>query len=1126
MATTSSIFETVKVKQNVASGGIFERVSQGMQENQDIPEQTENIFSQVSKKIAEKKPDVVETKNIEDLTLDELYGDTPIKKGGPTDLTKRVKKSVKQAAKDFTSPKLWAKSAAQVALAPGRIALDVAKLPWAAASATGKAIDLFEDDEPRNLFELIAGKEEGLGKKIQRFSQNEIEYLDRLKQNIKPVDEEMSDTAVSFMLGGAAAAGTKAFTRKAAGKYAETAAKAGLLEPLKVTAARGGLAAAAGDKLLIDPAMKKVDAKLDQTDLSPGAKQIARSIIPIVFGITSGLFPERQLERMLSSSRFTSLLEKSVTNKTLARKLYEEAFETANTQQVKEASKEVTNLYTKHIGEPIWDTLIQKKVPEMLERVPGGKSINRALIYGYRGSLPDADDFTKAVEATRLNRQFGLDYAIDVGNRVNRLPQADQLKIAEYIKGERLRLPENLKDVGDEIRGTFYSLGKQAVESGLLKEDTFFKHAGRYMPRLYETKEFGQLLKKWGFQNPNRLDLSRFKKRGDIPKEIREEMGEILTPGYPAAKGISQLTHDIALSKFFKGVAENPKWVAASDEVPEGFVKLSENPKLGPLKDKYVHPDINTEIEGFVEVLKTPERVWRKALGAWKFGKVILSPKTHARNVISNSFLAHLGGLPMWKQPDMLGRALKEFKVEGDLFVEAKRTGLLESTYTNAELRSMFDQVANQLDATGPLANKITSVGKFTASLRKAGNKAAQAYEAEEQIFKLAKFIDNRGKGIGPQQASEDAEKWLFNYGKLTHFQEQFKSKWYGAPFATFSFKSIPRVMEAAVKTPWRFALPAAMVYGLENAASEKFGDTRTQTRSKKKLAPDWMQGSFLGIPNFARVPVSDEAGREYYLNLSYIFPWGDLGEGGGFGPIPGSLMPGSMPILKEGIQQISGKGGYDWFWGEQIVKDEDIAGLSPTNTYKVQAKKRLRHAYNTMVPTIGIDIEKIIDAYRSNPDYKGRERPDFVVGMDVFAGVKMYPVDYVDQVVRKIYEVSPKNGKNARILKRQIRSLERRARAVEDKDQDGSRYRKQIDEKIEQIKGLAREAMEVRDTYYETQKKEKSIFEKVKESQKPKNIYSADQVKQIKQKYPNAKLNKKGEYVTMLGGKEFKVQP
>ena len=116
-----------------------------------------------------------------------------------------------------------------------------------------------------------------------------------------------------------------------------------------------------------------------------------------------------------------------------------------------------------------------------------------------------------------------------------------------------------------------------------------------------------------------------------IPPEIREKMGEILTPGYPVAKGITQLTHDVEMARWFNGIAANPEWALpkkADVAIPEGWKQLPSNKKLGSLSEAYVHPEIRRDLEEAIHVMTQPEKVWRKTLGAWKYGKVIISPKT------------------------------------------------------------------------------------------------------------------------------------------------------------------------------------------------------------------------------------------------------------------------------------------------------------------------------------------------------------------------------------------------------------------------------------------------------------------------------------------------------------------
>lgn len=317
--------------------------------------------------------------------------------------------------------------------------------------------------------------------------------------------------------------------------------------------------------------------------------------------------------------------------------------------------------------------------------------------------------------------------------------------------------------------------------------------------------------------------------------------------------------------------------------------------------------------------------------------------------------------------------------------------------------------------------------------------------------------------------AAADAEKWLFNYGKVTKFQEGYRSKWYGAPFATFTVKAMPRIAEAAIKTPHRFILPGAMIYGLEEAAMNMIGDTKEQFKAKQELRPEWMQGNFLGMPNFARTPIVDESGREYYLNLTYILPWGDIGESGSFAGIPGSLMPMSQPFTKEAFEQIA---GYDTFWDSPIVSEEDISGKDLKGKVKTQLAKRGQHLLQTLAPTPVLDVIKGVQSLKGKPDYRGRFRPTSAVLADTFLGIKLYPVDYVDQMMQKVNKVDPERGSVARKIKNQINTLEVKRRAIKKRGGDTSYYKKEIESKIKQLEGMAKEATKLGKTFKKIKEK------------------------------------------------------
>lgn len=714
---------------------------------------------------------------------------------------------------------------------------------------------------------------------------------------------------------------------------------------------------------------------------------------------------------------------------------------------------EILNQYTKYVGQPVWDYVVNKTVPKLLEKSKIGQGVLRIFDTDYRSNLPQKENFNSMVRGQRDTAAIGRDYAIDLGNRLQSFSEAEQLQLGEFIRGEKSDLPANLQKIGTETKDVLYNLGKQAVDTGLLSEEAFFKNAGKYMPRLYTEFEYQGLLSKYNITKPDRLDLSRFKNRKDIPKEIREQMGEILTPGYPVAKGITQLTHDISLARLFNDISKNPQWVGEG----EGFVQLSKSNKLGNLSGKYVHPEIAREIEFIQQQKPQWEKAINKAYGAWKYGKVILSPKTHIRNMMSNSVLAHLGGMPLWEQPVYLTRAIKEMATNGKVFSDVKRnSSIFNTTWTQQELRNVYDDMMSLkgVSATNPVESS-TILRTALSKTKQAGNKMADLYQKEEQVYKMAKILHSLENGKDLKAAIADANKWLFDYSDVTRAQQQYRNSMLGAPFATFTLKALPRVAEAAVTTPWRFAAPFAMIYGLEESARNYFGDTKEESDKKRKLLPEYMRGKMLGMPSYPRVPVSDEFGREYYLDLTYILPWGDIGESGDFMGIPGAVRPLSHPLTNEALQQFA---NFDTFWERPIVRESDLAGKNKFERLITSAKIRGAHAAKTFLPTPFMDAEKAYSSAQGNPDYRGRLRPSSVVASDVLFGVKMQPVDYAEQAEKLIRKLDPNQGRIAAELKAGIRTASLRKAILESKGKDTSKYDKEIQGYIEQLEGMGQE--------------------------------------------------------------------
>ena len=113
-----------------------------------------------------------------------------------------------------------------------------------------------------------------------------------------------------------------------------------------------------------------------------------------------------------------------------------------------------------------------------------------------------------------------------------------------------------------------------------------------------------------------------------------------------------------------------------------------------------------------------------------------------------------------------------------------------------------------------------------------------------------------------------------------------------------------------------------------------------------------------------------DDFGREYYLDLTYILPWGDLAQSGGAGPVPGSVMPLTNPGVAQLWQQVS---NYNQFTKKEIVQQSKLEGKDLSGQIMEQIKDRGMFAVKSLAPTPAVDAIKALTGEMGAPDYRAR---------------------------------------------------------------------------------------------------------------------------------------------------------
>lgn len=488
-------------------------------------------------------------------------------------------------------------------------------------------------------------------------------------------------------------------------------------------------------------------------------------------------------------------------------------------------------------------------------------------------------------------------------------------------------------------------LGKEAVDLKLLDSETYYDNVGKYMPRLYRKwEEPGRALSKdevvKEFFDSKRMSAltDRFKKRTDIPEEIREAMGEIMEAGYPTAKGIMQLTRAVENAKFFNTVDN----LFAKINPAPGLTKLPDSKRLASLSGKYVPEYLADDINEIIRTASALEEISKPIVGTFKFAKVILNPATHARNIMSNQILNSFEGL-VPGHPAYF-RAARELAKKGPIYQEAQRFGLGVDSFAAQEIGEFLQSKA---------------LRKSSQQVRDSLKWIANKYQKEEEWAKMAQYIyQTRSKGLSPEDAWKIAERATFNYAQVTPFIRHMRTAIYGMPFITFTYKATPQVIKTALQNPARLS-----VYGKIKEAVENQSD-QEELAAERASEPPWVKDGF-----YMKLPGKDREGRSAYLDLTYIIPFGDL--------IGGNLLKRDID-RESGFQQTYLQSAAEQSLGyniiQELVSNQDFYG---NKIYKDSASEEQwaadvgRYLFQTFAPPLATDV--LPGGYREDGDRRER---------------------------------------------------------------------------------------------------------------------------------------------------------
>jgi hypothetical protein len=517
-------------------------------------------------------------------------------------------------------------------------------------------------------------------------------------------------------------------------------------------------------------------------------------------------------------------------------------------------------------------------------------------------------------------------------------------------------------------------------------------------------------------------------------------------------KGLSQEAHDTHMFDLFQNIADHGEVPAFTniekggkriDEAPwaskdpEDFKKYGITPKqvpandgFGPLKGMYIEPHIYAEMSQSFEETKALTKGLRKAFSTWKAGKTVWNPATVSRNFISNLALMNIVGgvnylnpstktLKYWRDAAQGLRQFQKGQVpQGKYGKEiVYETTLLADTFQKAELEG--DYIQESLTKIADLIDSKLSPSERISKLTHAAAKSGpDFYQWLETSMKAVVYINAReNKGMSPSEAEALAHEALFNYNDIPPAIRTIRR--YYSPFVTFTYKALPAIAKAHVRTPWRLAPYYGLVHAANLLSDKLLGDDEEEAERKRRLLPDYVGRDVLGplMPSHIRMPFQTKDGKDKYWDISYMLPWGDAtreGEGA-LGFVPDFLTP-SNPVFTTMSQLMHNQ---DIFTGKKIILDTDNGGE--------RALKILFKLWSEASPAVIAPnrFKKMVGAvYGDKSRFSGEKYSVADATIDWLFGIKFRNMDYMEQSMYRQKDLNQKGQEIRQTYQKKIEDL------------------------------------------------------------------------------------------------------
>ncbi len=623
------------------------------------------------------------------------------------------------------------------------------------------------------------------------------------------------------------------------------------------------------------------------------------------------------------------------------------------------------------------------------------------------------------------------------------------------------------KNAGKYLHRSYDSkLLKEAGGTQAVRAAREFKIIGdelkpRGIPAITTKKAFEKPDSHWqkaGWEVLDDSDPENYIVRRQLTKQERLDRGEIENASFALAETGRLMTHDLAVFKLFKNISSSKfaidedtflKQSTSGDIIPGAWLQVPtttrykgksfEVNEYGKLAGMYVPKEV---LEDVTRLIPTAQNGFKKLIGAkyinlmkiWKKSKTAWNPTVHVNNTMSNVMMYdHANGSYKFlkRGAQELKKGLDE-RTDATIFRMAKEDGVLDSDILTRELN---DETMGALEkAVGELSRKgrnelhgsinySKKLGDFfQGAYEKTFRKMENFYQAEDQVFRMALYMDRLSKGASRADAAADAKKWFIDYdinAPLINFMKNGPT-----PFISYTYRVVPLLAETAAKRPWKFAKWAAMGF-TANDLGNKYGVGDED--AERRLMDERFKQPMFGVPIMPSTTIKTPfaSGRDkdvpLYIDTTRFIPGGDIFTMGNKSiplpvPVPfsksitGQQKMLSLPSSINPNFGIAGEILAPMMFGVDPFTHEKLEGLGLGNDEMV----KMQHVLSRLNPNIpapyilpekyeSFSSKKIREAYENTVNDKkkkyGADLTPFEAIMSSF-GFKLQPME-IEKLLR-----------------------------------------------------------------------------------------------------------------------------